>query len=174
MWTRFMDMHSGGATKVVKRKNGTFTEGSRFSNAKGQDINRIYIEADEVTAKVIFYNRFGHNPERVTCTCCGEDYSISSDESLEQLTAFDRNCHYTYFDPKGNEVPESKAWVQGKGIKRGYSSGYAERKSEKYSLGEYQSLDDYRQREDVLFIPASEIKDSEREGDVPEQGYVWV
>jgi len=53
-----MDMHSGGDLK--------------------EKWQYIYIEAPEEEAKVIFYNRFGHNPNRVTCTCCGKDYSISS------------------------------------------------------------------------------------------------
>src|SRR5437762_7548993 len=73
-WTRFADMYSGGGLK--------------------EKWEYIYIEADEEMAKIIFYNRFGHNPERVTCTCCGKDYSISSNKSLAQLTGFDRNCAY--------------------------------------------------------------------------------
>lgn len=109
MWTRFMDMHSGGGTKE-------------------EPYEYIYIEAPVSEAKVIFYNRFGHNPERVTCTCCGEDYSIDAEETLEKATEYERRDL---------------------------------------------SLDEYMEREDVLFIHASEIKDEERQGDVPEQGYVW-
>ena len=71
MWTQFMDMHSGGGCKE-------------------SPYEYIYIEADEDIAEVIFYNRFGHNPNRVTCTCCGEDYSISSHEDLLQLTEYNR------------------------------------------------------------------------------------
>ena len=48
-WTLFWDMASGGDTKEEPYEN-------------------IYIEAPEEEAKVIFYNRFGHNPERVSCT----------------------------------------------------------------------------------------------------------
>ena len=115
-WTRFMDMHSGGGTK----------EG---------DCEYIYIEAPEEEAKIIFYNRFGHNPERVSCTCCGDDYSISEKKSLEESTAFDR------------------------GLGRSYKTEI--------------SLELYLQKDDVLIIRASEIKDSERVGEVPEEGYVW-
>ncbi|KKN26710.1 hypothetical protein LCGC14_0871900 [marine sediment metagenome] len=44
MWIQFWDMHSGGELK--------------------EKWHYIYIEADsEQQAKVIFYNRFGHNPE---------------------------------------------------------------------------------------------------------------
>ena len=84
VWTRFMDMHSGGG-------------------AKEAPYEYIYIEAPESEAKTIFYNRFGHNPERVSCACCGEDYSISEEESLEQATAFERGCDYAYFGPDGAE-----------------------------------------------------------------------
>jgi len=124
MWTRFMDMHSGGGNK----------EG---------DCEYIYIEAAEEAAKFIFYNRFGHNPERVTCTCCGDDYSISDAETLEMVSAYDRGCEY----PKGSN---------------GYDLGTAK-----------VSIADYSAREDVLVIPAAEIKPEEKLGVVPEQGYVW-
>lgn len=72
MWTQFLDMHSGGGQK------------EKFSHC--------YIEAPENEAKVIFYNRFGHSPERVSCTCCGEDYSISESETLEQASGYQRGC----------------------------------------------------------------------------------
>lgn len=71
MWTHFWDMHSGGSVKEAPYAH-------------------IYIEAPEAEAKVIFYNRFGHNAERVTCTCCGEDYSIMEYASLADATAFQR------------------------------------------------------------------------------------
>lgn len=70
MWTQFWDMHSGGGLK--------------------EKWHFIYIEAPEEEAKVIFYNRFGHNPERVTCTCCGDDYAIEEGEYLEKLTSYHR------------------------------------------------------------------------------------
>lgn len=64
MWTEFMDMHSGGGTKE-------------------EPYEYIFIEAPREEAIIIFYNRFGHNPERVTCTCCGDDYSITEYETLK-------------------------------------------------------------------------------------------
>lgn len=66
-WTRLWDMHSGGGAK------------------EGFEV--CFIEAPEEEAKLIFYNRFGHSPERVTCTCCGADYSISTHDSLCEATA---------------------------------------------------------------------------------------
>lgn len=152
MWTRFMDMHSGGEQK--------------------EKWAYIIIEAPIEEAKVIFYNRFGHNPERVTCTCCGEDYSISEEESLEQITAFDRGCDYAYFRPDGTECPAKEAFKPGRGMAKGYSGGYAERKGDN-AWSKYRTLDKYLSSGECLVIRASEIKTKEREGCVPEQGYIW-
>lgn len=72
MWVEFFDMCSGGFVKQPP-------------------YDRIYIEAkSEAEASIIFFNRFGHSPDRVTCLCCGEDYSVYSEESLEDLTEYDR------------------------------------------------------------------------------------
>ena len=101
-WTKFMDMNSGGDLK--------------------EKWQYIYIEAPAEKAKIVFYNRFGHNPERITCTCCGEDYSISEGESIEQLRLPSR----------------------------------------------------FEKRKDILIIYAEQIKSEEYEGEVPEQGYVWI
>jgi hypothetical protein len=65
-----MDMHSGGGRKL--------------------DWEYIFIEAPESEAKSVFYSKFGRSPERVTCTCCGEDYSISEYESLDEASKYDR------------------------------------------------------------------------------------
>lgn len=108
IWTEFWDMHSGGSQK--------------------EDYKKIYIEAPIEEAKVIFYNRFGHNPERVTCTCCGEDYAMS-EGTVDKVTSFHR--------------------------------------------GEL-SVEEYFTKEGVLAIHGEDIKDEERQGQVPKQGYVWV
>lgn len=144
MWTLFWDMHSGGGTKEGKYE-------------------KIYIEADEKQAKVIFYNRFGHNPERVTCTCCGEDYSISSEKSLSQLSAYHRNCHHD-----GKKYVESR----NKG-----SDKYCRTKAElleQIKRKPHIKLKDYVKQDDVLVIRAADIKPDEKIGDVPSQGYVWM
>jgi len=96
MWTQFMDMHSGGGLKEEPYEN-------------------IYIEAPLKEAELIFYNMFGHNPNRVTCTCCGEDYSTSEYETLREATAFHRNCLHAYKNPKGEIVEQKEARVIGKG-----------------------------------------------------------
>lgn len=155
MWTQFWDMHSGGSQK------------EKFS--------QCFIEAPEKEAKIIFYNRFGHNPERVTCTCCGEDYSTSEYKTLKEATAFQRNCAYVYTDRNGNEVKQDEAWVIGKGLKKGYNAGYVERADKNRSYaGEYLTLSEYVKHADVCVIYAKDIKNSERIGEVPEQGYIWV
>lgn len=131
MFTRFMDMHSGGGTKI-------------------KPYEYIYIEAPEAEAKIIFYNRFERNPERVTCTCCGEDYSYEDYANLEQATGFDRGCRYD---------DATKTYVEEPGVR--------------FSFRPYVTLDEYLKRDDVLVIRADEIQPEERIGDVPEQGYVW-
>lgn len=120
MWCQFMDMHSGG-------------------HCKEKPYEYIYIEAPLKEAKVIFYNRFGHNPDRVTCTCCGEDYSITESDSLEQASGYERKAKYD---------------------------------SEKYTGG--LPLEDYLEMGNVLVIYDQGIADSERVGEVPQQGHVWV
>lgn len=118
-WTHFYDMHSGGGSK--------------------EDWQHIYIEAPEEQAKIIFYNRFGHNPERVSCTCCGEDYAIHTDESLEELTK--------YYRRKGTLGNRNKGDI---------------------------TLEQYLLDDDCLFIYNKDIKDDERLGEVPVEGYVWI
>ena len=66
-WTQFSDMCSGGGRK--------------------EKWDCIWIEAPEDEARVIFNNRFGHDPSKVTCTCCGSDYSVYE----ETPDAEDRN-----------------------------------------------------------------------------------
>lgn len=151
MWTLFWDMHSGGGLK----------EGS---------YDKIYIEASEEEAKVIFYNRFGHNPERVSCTCCGDDYSISESETLEQASAYHRNCRYAYFNKKGDEVSPTNRFAAPKGTK----GRYVEEGDLTRTWAEYTTLQEYTQRANVLVVRAGEIKPEERKGEVPEQGYVYV
>lgn len=119
MWTNFWDMHSGGSQK--------------------EKWNRIYIEAPEEEAIKIFYHRFGHNPNRVTCTCCGEDYVIDSQETLEKLTAFERNCAWS---EDGNTLIEEQ--------------------DTNFSHGNYMTLEDYCKLDSVLIITKEEISEDEK------------
>ncbi len=124
-WTRFMDMYSGGGQK--------------------EDWPYIYIEAPIDEAISVFYSRFGHNPYRVTCTCCGDDYSVREDETLEQATGYERGC------ARGDD-------------------GYIEQ-PDKYR--KYVTMQEYIDSGKAHFIYAHKIKPEERDVYVPEQGYVW-
>lgn len=148
-----MDMHSGGGCK--------------------EDATYIYIEAPQSEAELIFYNKFGHNPNRVTCTCCGEDYSISEGESLREITAYERGCDWAYFDKDGMECDENVAWVRGKGLRKGCSHGYVERWNG-HSWSKYKTLEDYLAGEGILVIKSDDILPEWRTGSLPDQGYIWV
>ena len=124
MWTHFYDMHSGGGQK--------------------EKWGHIYIEESQELAELIFFNRFGHNPNRVSCTCCGEDYSISHLESLEQLTGYHRGC---VFDKKAAQYIELDA---------------------EQSWNPYQTFEEYTKNENVLVICRDEIKEEEITGYMPE------
>lgn len=127
MWTRFMDMHSGGKTK--------------------ENFDYCYIEAPESEAIEYFRTRFGHSPDDVACDCCGENYSVSEDATLQQATGFERNCEYDrqlgYIEqtPKQNleireacNTPDSDRW------------------------GLHIPLDEYLKRKYILVIYAKDIK----------------
>lgn len=132
MWTLFWDMHSGGGCKE-------------------EPYEKIYIEADEEDAKIIFYNRFGHNPERVSCTCCGQDYSISSEDTLEQVSGYHRGCRYD-----------------------DTIKGYVDEPDGRVSWNKYKDIGEYKKDKNVLIISKEEILDEERVGEIPEQEYVWL
>lgn len=154
MWTRFMDMHSGGGQKL--------------------DWAYIFIEAPENEAMLIFQNMFDRNPNRVTCTCCGDDYSTGEHETLEQATAYDRGCAYVYVDPDGKEVPESEAFISGKGLVNGCKGMYAERACTKYSFSKgYMSLPEYLEKGGKKVVYAGTIRPEHRKGELHEEGYVW-
>lgn len=162
MWTGFMDMHSGGDSK--------------------EQWEYIYIEAPQNEAEIIFYNRFGHNPNRVTCTCCHEDYKTSENESLAQLTGYQRGCRcletptepktrrYTELEsgPMATYFNEHRYLENGEEPEFGFKISSSWRPHHKY-----RTLAEYSTDKAVLIIPASEIGPTEREGELPVQGYVW-
>ncbi len=172
VWTKFMDMHSGGGRKL--------------------DWEYIFIEAPEEEAKIIFQNRFNRNPNRVTCTCCGSDYSIDESPTLEQSTAFYRHCQYAYFDKNNNRSTEDKAWKSGIGLVDGSYGKYVEEQDERLirtrkncntepenKWGLYQTMEEllktkvFNDGENVLIITAAEITPNQRRGELHREGYVW-
>mgnify|MGYP001590500138 CR=1 FL=1 len=141
MWTLFWDMHSGGDQK--------------------EKWSHIYIEAPQDEAESVFYRRFGHNPNRVTCTCCGPDYSIKEEESLEQLSGFSRNCiHIVKRDSSKDklygEILDQRYIESNEEIPDGYTT------SRSFGSREYKSLEQYINEEDVLVIYDKDIKPEER------------
>ena len=151
MWTQFWDMNSGGGQK--------------------EEWDRIYIEAGEEEAKRIFYARFGHNPEWVTCACCGPDYAIDTHESFAQLTGYHRGCRSleTPRDPETglyrNDDPvirEHRYLEDGEPVPDGYELSRFSR------LGSnYMTVEKYKAANNVLCIPAVEIKPEWRNAYVP-------
>lgn len=71
-WTQFMDMHSGGRTKI-------------------EPYEYIFIEAPEQQARDYFTARFGRHPNHVTCDCCGSDFSVDEHATLDEATAYERS-----------------------------------------------------------------------------------
>jgi hypothetical protein len=155
-WTHFHDMHSGGGQKL--------------------DWPHIFIEAPQEEAELVFFHRFGRNPNRVTCTCCGPDYSISTSDDLAQATGFERGCAYAYVMPDGSEKSDDDWYALPIGERAAMNEcgRYVERPSERFAFNQYCTLEDYMKRNDVTFIPASHIKPEERTGTLPDEGYVWV
>lgn len=139
-FTRFMDMHSGGPQK--------------------EKYAHIYIEAPEEEAKVIFQNHFGHNPDRVSCTCCGPDYSITEYKTLREATAYDRGCASAY--RKGSE---GYYLEKGEKPKRGFSVTQ--------SFYPYMTLKKYLSQKQVLVLRKKDITPEERKGVLREEGFVW-
>lgn len=161
-WTLFMDMHSGGG---LKEKNYAL----------------IYIEAPIDEACVIFYNRFGHNPYRVTCTCCGEDYSVDEYQTIEAATAYDRGCPWVE-DERGWMFKDRPAdYRDGFYLEPGQQVPAGMKLSSLSSIrgGEAVTVEEWRKSGKgnidggVLFIDAADIKPEDRVGEVPEQGYMW-
>ena len=117
-WTLFWDMHSGGGTKE-------------------DPYEHIYIEAPQDEAETIFINRFGHDPNQVTCDCCGQDYAIDEHDSLHEASAYHRND-----------------W----GKKKGTFSN-----SDLSPHSPPVTLDDYVKQKEVLVIWSKDIKPDERQ-----------
>lgn len=158
MWTHFCDMNSGGGTKE-------------------EPYDHIYIEAPRDEARLIFYNRFGHDPERISCTCCGEDYSIVEQKSLRQLTGFHRGCRYletprgkdgSYTRPKDPQFEDHYYLEEGEDPPKGYKLDGSFPKMRKYM-----TLEKYLKQKNVLVIYEQDIKQHERVGEIPESGWVY-
>ena len=143
-WVRFMDMHSGGSQKLewpyiyIETIAADNEDGGYFDNPARRE------------AESVFYSKFSRNPNRVTCTCCGKDYSISVEETLEAATAFERGCD----------------WDK--------EEGYIERQAKYLSANRYQTLGKYVASKEVKVVYKEEVTDADRASEPPGEGYVWV
>lgn len=167
-----MDMHSGGGCK--------------------EDFAYCYIEAPRRQAEAIFYAMFGHNPYRVTCSCCGSDYSVSESETLEEATAYDRGLRYAqlqkvvdFYDAPFPTMSE---------LKKGKAPAVPRPTNEEFAAGQYLepheeipegmairswarngrvgvTLEEFEQNSGsgIRIIRASEITDEQRNTHVPEE-----
>jgi hypothetical protein len=156
MWTRFMDMRSGGPQKL--------------------EWSLICIEAPYDEAKAVFYARFRRNPERFTCTCCGEDYSIRESPTLQEATAYERGCRTleSRRDEKGLYLPMPEGKTCYLEPDEAPPKGWTVRRLSSLRSGRGITLDEYLRDPNILVIYARDIAPSERSLSVPEEGYVWT
>lgn len=138
MWVIFIDMHSGGGLKEPPFEN-------------------IYLEIPDDIYKVtepaqIFERIFGHDPDDVCYPTCGSNYSISEDETLEQATGYYRGCKFYYVNEKGDRLTWDKWRVISDRDREAYKGQYVEEPRACYS-----TLDEYRQRKDILIMTWPEI-----------------
>ena len=71
-WFTFWDSHSGGGLKTKWEK--------------------IYVEAaSRDSAIAIFTDKTGQDPTLTACDCCGQNYSIYENETLEGASDFHRS-----------------------------------------------------------------------------------
>lgn len=87
MFTMFMDMHSGGQLKIPPYQF-------------------IIIEADETDAKDIFESELNFDPCSIGCPCCGDNFSASTEETLAEVTGYQRGCDCQYFCDDGRVLTE--------------------------------------------------------------------
>ena len=132
--TLFWDMHSGGVTTI-------------------EPFNKIYIECPEKLARIYFTAITGENPDSVRCSCCGENYSVSESDDIEQSTGYHRDADGVYYDGSNGR------YIRDDGFKYRDSDGrevsYDRDWDYLYEGGA--DLVDYLNREDVLFVPAATV-----------------
>lgn len=143
MWTLFYDMHSGGGLKE-------------------NPYQYILIEASQKEAEIIFYNKFGHNPNKITCRCCGPDYSIQEKESIAQLTGFYRGCRQVISKENNN------LWKYIE-LNEKIPDNYVVSCSKIYKT--YQTTEQFCKQDDVLVIKNNDILAGYRIGVIPEDDF---
>jgi len=74
-WTLFADAYADGKLKF-------------------KSFEWIIVEGKEKDALALFMDITNVDPKKVTCTCCGQHYSIREHDSVFQATAFERGCRF--------------------------------------------------------------------------------
>jgi len=159
-WTLFWDMHSGGSLKEPP-------------------YDKIYIEISREVAERVFQAKFGHNPNRVTCTCCGEDYSISDYDTLEEASAYHRNCIWA--EPKRPDNYNKLSFQEQCEWSKIHPGGWFESlntvpndwRTDSKSDKDVIPLQEYVSRKNIKVICANEITDAEKNTELGGRGYVW-
>ena len=90
---------------------------------------------------------------------------------MRGLTGFDRGAAHIVrkdgkWDPDDPVLTEKRYYEKGEKPPEGYKL--------EHRYGEYETLEQYCKREDVLIITASEIDPKMVKGELEEQGYIWV
>ena len=85
IWTHIWDMHGGGNTKT--------------------DCHHIFIQPNEEDAMRWANWKWSIHPYDVTCSCCGNDFSIDEGQ-LGDLAAF----HFTKSDEYDKKLPHDIKW----------------------------------------------------------------
>lgn len=161
-WTLFWDMHSSGTTKVPP-------------------FNKIYIQAPKDIAERVFQAKFGRNPHRITCSCCGADYDVEDYATLEEASAYHRNCPWAAPNkPKdfaSRSMQEQAVWNsthQGRYLEAGEKLP-RNWVMDRYNDGKHAiTLKEYLTHKDVKVIYANEITEEEKKTELHEEGYVWI
>lgn len=127
-----------------------------LSPCSGKYHNVVWvIEGDEdVAVRVYAARNGGRHPGKVSCDCgCGPDYFIDERMgSLEDATAMVRNCQVT--------VRKDGSEVIAKGISRGNPSRW-----------DFQTVEQFLARADVIVIGKSEIQPHEADRPLPQVTY---
>ena len=71
-----------------------FEDAYAEGNLKFKEFSWIIVQAEQEKAIEMFKAFTNVDPQRVTCTCCGQHYSIREHDSVFQATAFERSCRY--------------------------------------------------------------------------------
>lgn len=149
-WTRFVDMHSGGGNKLARDTQGNIVADHRYRPDKAlQAIEHFFIETTEKEAVAYFYNKYGRNPDCVTCTCCGSDYSFAEYPTLAKASNFERGARYG----TDEDLPDDS----------------------KYAYKKYTPLQQWLDNlpATIHIVRAEDIRPQDTVGEPPVQGYVY-